>query len=90
MAMLEAQAAGLPVVAGRGPGVAMVVREGESGLLTPPGDATAFAEAVASLLEDAALRRSMGEAAAGRVRRDQSLEAASARLDAFLRELAAP
>jgi len=35
MAMLEAQAAGLPVVTGRGPGIAAIVRDGCTGRLVP-------------------------------------------------------
>ena len=52
MALLEAQAAGLPVVAGRSGGVPSVVADGETGLLAPEGDAAAFAEAVGALLAD--------------------------------------
>jgi len=51
MAFLEAQAAGLPVVAGRTGGVPAVVADGISGLLTPVGDAQAFAAAVVRLLD---------------------------------------
>ncbi len=50
MALLEAQASGLPVVAGASGGVAGIVAAGETGLLTPPGDAAAFAAAVRRLL----------------------------------------
>jgi glycosyltransferase involved in cell wall biosynthesis len=50
MALLEAQAAGLPVVAGSEPGVAQIVDQGRSGLLVPSGDAKAFAEATRTLL----------------------------------------
>ena len=46
MAFLEAQAAGLPVIAGRTGGVPAVVAADETGLLTPVGDAHAFAAAV--------------------------------------------
>ena len=46
MAFLEAQAAGLPVVAGRTGGVPAVVADGVTGVLTPIGDAAAFAAAV--------------------------------------------
>ena len=51
MAFLEAQAAGVPVVAGRTGGVPAVVADGGTGFLTPIGDAQAFASAVARLLD---------------------------------------
>lgn len=50
VAILEAQATGLPVVAGHSGGVADIVRDGETGLLVAEGDPDAFAEAVVSLL----------------------------------------
>jgi len=89
MAILEAQAAGLAVVAGRAGGVAGIVRDGETGLLTPPGEAAAFAGAVADLLADAARRRAMGAAAGAAAVRDHSLDMAAAKLDAALRAVAA-
>ncbi len=85
MAFLEAQAAGLPVVAGRAGGVADVV--GETGILTPAGDRTAFAEAVAGLLDDEAGRRDLGSRARERVRREHGLERAARVLDRALRGL---
>ncbi|ALJ33962.1 glycosyltransferase [Azospirillum brasilense] len=63
MALLEAQAAGLPVVAGRTGGVPDVVRDGMTGLLPPVGDVEAFAAAVRALLGDPGKRRRFGEAA---------------------------
>jgi glycosyltransferase involved in cell wall biosynthesis len=63
MTLLEAQAAGLPVVAGRTGGVPNVVRENDTGLLTPIGDAAQFAAAVEILLADPARRHAMGELA---------------------------
>ena len=51
MAFLEAQAAGLAVVAGRTGGVPAVVTDGVTGILTPIGDPVAFASAVGHLLE---------------------------------------
>ncbi len=85
MALLEAQAAGLPVVAGHGGGVAAVVRDGETGRLTAPGDARAFAEAVRGLLEAPGTRRAMAEAAVAAVAAEHDLSAAAGRLDAVLR-----
>jgi glycosyltransferase involved in cell wall biosynthesis len=67
MAFLEAQAAGLPVVAGRTGGVPAVVADGVTGLLTPIGDAAAFAEAVARLLDRPDERARLGAAASRRV-----------------------
>lgn len=52
MALLEAQAAGLPLVAGDRPGVRQIVQDGETGLLTPEGDVAAFAVALGGLLDD--------------------------------------
>ncbi|MBK3736850.1 glycosyltransferase, partial [Azospirillum brasilense] len=63
MALLEAQAAGLPVVAGRTGGVPDVVRDGVTGLLPPVGDGAAFAAAVRALLDDPGRRRRFGGAA---------------------------
>ncbi|MEV4607728.1 glycosyltransferase family 4 protein [Neorhizobium sp. LMR1-1-1.1] len=52
LAYLEAQAAGLPVVAEAIAGVPEVVEHGRTGLLTAQGDRTAFAEAISDLLRD--------------------------------------
>ena len=84
MAMLEAQAAGLPVVAGNWRGVSEVVADGETGVLTPRHDDVAFAEAVVELCANAGKRRGMGEAAAARVRERHGLETAAATLQRAL------
>jgi len=57
---MEAMAAGLPVVAPRITGVPELVEGGHSGLLFSPGDLEGATEAVASLVEDRALRVRMG------------------------------
>ena len=89
MALLEAQAAGLPVVAGRSAGVAQLVQDGLGGRLTEAGDAAAFAQAVADLLAMPETRRTMATAAQTRVAAAHGLTAAAARLDAILREAVA-
>lgn len=66
--MVEALAAGTPVVATDVGGVAEVVRDGENGLLVPAGDGPAFAAAVRRYFSDDALRARLREAAAGSVR----------------------
>ena len=86
MALVEAQAAGVPVVAGMRPGIAAVVEDGRTGLLTPEGDEDAFARAVAALLDDPARRRAMSAATGAEAQRFD-LAAAARRLDDVLRAL---
>jgi glycosyltransferase involved in cell wall biosynthesis len=62
-AIAEAQAAGLPVIASHIGGIPELVTEGRDGTLVPPGDPTALAAALATLLADAPLRHRMGDAA---------------------------
>jgi glycosyltransferase involved in cell wall biosynthesis len=64
---LEAGAAGLPVVASDHGGLPEVVRDGETGLLVPPGDPTALAAALRRLADDPGLARRMGKTAASDV-----------------------
>jgi phosphatidylinositol alpha-mannosyltransferase len=61
MALLEAMAAGLPVVASAIPGYAEVVRHGLDGVLVPPDDAGALASALDGVLRDPVAARVMGE-----------------------------
>jgi glycosyltransferase involved in cell wall biosynthesis len=87
MAFLEAQAAGLPVVAGRTGGVPAVVADGVTGFLTPVGDARAFASAVARLLEAPAERVRLAAAARERIAAYHDERAAAHALAAALRTL---
>ncbi|MBV8936925.1 MAG: glycosyltransferase family 4 protein [Alphaproteobacteria bacterium] len=84
MALLEAQASGVPVVAGGGGGVGEVVEPGVTGLLVPPGDAPAFAEAVRSLIADPRRRAAFGEAARQRVRDEHGVTSAARHLNAVI------
>jgi glycosyltransferase involved in cell wall biosynthesis len=80
MALLEAQASGLPVVAGASGGVAQIVVPGVSGLLVRPHDAAAFAAAVRHLVVDRGLRARFAAAARQRVLGEHDLPAAARRL----------
>jgi glycosyltransferase involved in cell wall biosynthesis len=86
LAMLEAAAAGLPVVAGREGGVPEVVQHDVTGILTPPRDPEAFARAVEALLADPDRRGKMAEAAGRYVAGQRSLDQAAEALNAALRD----
>jgi glycosyltransferase involved in cell wall biosynthesis len=60
--LLEAAASSLPIVAPAVGGNAEVVEYGVSGLLVPPGDATALAEALGTMIEDVEVAADMGRA----------------------------
>jgi glycosyltransferase involved in cell wall biosynthesis len=84
MALLEAQASGLPVVAGTGHGVGEIVVSEVTGLLVVPSDALAFAAAVRSLILDGSRRAAFAAAARARVRSEHDLPAAARRLAAVI------
>ena len=84
MALLEAQASGVAVVAGASGGVASIVVSGETGLLVRPGGVAIFAAAVRRLILDGAARLAMGGAARAKVDRDHDLPAAAVRLAAAI------
>jgi glycosyltransferase involved in cell wall biosynthesis len=87
MALLEAQAAGLPVLAGCTGGVPDIVADGKTGRLVPAGDAMGFAEALRALLDQPALRRELGAAAIRRTAEHHDMAGAVAKLDAALRSV---
>lgn len=87
LAYLEAQAAGVPVVAQAVAGVPEVVVDGLTGVLTPTGDAAAFAGAVATLLADPGQRGRMALAARSRVKAQHDMAGAAGRLDALLQRV---
>lgn len=85
LAYLEAQAAGLPVVAQRTAGVPEVVIDGTTGYLTAEGDLPGFAAAIAALLDDPGRRSTMGASARQFVLEERSLKVAAKTLDTILR-----
>jgi glycosyltransferase involved in cell wall biosynthesis len=67
MALIEAMASGLPVIASDVSGTKQVMIDGDTGLLVPPGDPGALGQAIVALLSDPARARAMGVAARRRV-----------------------
>lgn len=80
MALLEAQAAGVPVVSCAHRGVPDVVMDGRTGLLARPADPEALAQLVRMLLLEPGRRAAMGRAAFEFAGGERSLEAAALRL----------
>lgn len=60
--LVMAMALGKPIVASRVGGVAELLGEGEAGILVPPGDPAALAEAISTLLRDSQRARTLGDA----------------------------
>jgi len=86
LAAVEAQAAGVPVVATRVDGLLEVLHDGRDALLVPPGDAVALCEAVRALLRSPELRRRLAEA--GRANADRyTVDAMADRYAALYRRL---
>jgi glycosyltransferase involved in cell wall biosynthesis len=63
VAIIEAMASGLPVIATTVGGQPEAVRDGRTGLIVPPGDSEALGRAIMRLITDTELRRSMSRQA---------------------------
>jgi glycosyltransferase involved in cell wall biosynthesis len=83
LVLLEAQAAGLGVIAGDTFGVPDIVRDGETGLLSPEGDAQALAANLRKVIDDPALADRLGVAARQHILDFHSLPSGAARLEAL-------
>jgi glycosyltransferase involved in cell wall biosynthesis len=85
---LEGATAGLPVVAAGHGGLCEIIRDGETGLLVPPGNPAALARALRSLADDPALAQRLGAAAAAdvavRFPRERMLERVQEEYEALL------
>jgi sugar transferase (PEP-CTERM/EpsH1 system associated) len=86
-AVMEAMAAGLPVVATAVGGVPELVVDGVTGLLVPPRDADGLSEAMCCLLRDPARRRTMGQAGRKRVRQHFTVERMVRQTESLYEEL---
>jgi glycosyltransferase involved in cell wall biosynthesis len=80
VALMEAMALGLPVISTSVSGIPELVCDGESGLLIPPKDARALAEAMTRLLADAALRERLSREGRARARARHDVAASAARM----------
>jgi starch synthase len=89
VALLEAMACGLPVVAADAPGVPDILEGGDAsgGLVVPRGDATALASALGRVLDNEPWGRELGKLARYRVEEFFSLEAIGKQLHDFLLKL---
>jgi glycosyltransferase involved in cell wall biosynthesis len=87
LAAAEAMSLGMAVVATRVTGLSELIEHGISGLLVPPKDPHALAEAIARLVGDSRLRRELGQAARKRVERHYSVGVVSGQWHALYRDL---
>jgi len=89
-AVLEAMAAGKPIVATRVGGMPELVLDGQTGVLTPAGDPHALAAAIVALLEDPGRAGRLGLAAAERARTLFAIDSMCAAIEAVYGTAAGP
>jgi glycosyltransferase involved in cell wall biosynthesis len=87
LVLLEAMAAGRPIVASRVATIPEVVVDGETGLLVPAGDPQALSDALADLADQPALAQQFGEAGRERLRRQFSIDKMVGDTELLYREL---
>lgn len=86
--VVEAMMCGRPVVATRGGGVTEIIRDGETGLLVPPGDASALASAIGCVLSQPSLAERLAQKGREDVSQRFSLEETCRSVSALLTEAA--
>jgi glycosyltransferase involved in cell wall biosynthesis len=87
LAVMEAMAAGKPIVATRVGGVPELIEDGTHGLLVPPRDPRALADALGRLLRDPRLREQLGRQARERQSRDFDIATTVRRLETLYEDL---
>ena len=85
--LMEAMAASVPVLTTRIAGVPELVKHGESGWLVPPGDQQSLADSLAMLVEDADLRKRLGEKGRAKVALDFNIETEAKKLADIFRQV---
>lgn len=90
VALMEAMALGLPVVTSRVSGIPELVVDGVSGLLVPPGDASALADAIERTLRDPVLRETVAAGGRAAVQARHDIAVSAARLQGVFTEAARP
>jgi glycosyltransferase involved in cell wall biosynthesis len=86
--LIEAAAAGRPIVTTDVPGCREVVRDGDNGLVVPPRSADALSDALGHLLERPALQQQMGARGRARAEREFGIELVNDQTLALYRETA--
>lgn len=84
--LMEAMASGLPVVASNLSGIPELVEDGIAGILVPPGDSQAFAEALQKLIENPDLRAKLGSNGRKKVMNEFNLQKSVAELRSLFLE----
>lgn len=87
LVLLEAMAAGLPVVTTDEGAIPDIVRDGENGFVCPVHNPEVTADAIRKILTDSALRKEMGECGRSRFLHEYTAEAFEARLIGILEQL---
>ena len=87
LTLIEAMSVGAALVASRAGAAELVVEDGVTGVLTPPGDVEALVAALEPLMRDPASAASMGERGRGRVLEKFSLDAEASRIAEVYRRL---
>lgn len=87
LSVIEYMAAGLAIVATRIGGVPDLVEDGSDGVLVPPRDPAALAEAVAALIEDPGLRERLGASARAKQQREFAVDVMLRRIEDLYEEL---
>ncbi len=87
ISILEAMAAGVPVVATRNMGASELIDEGVDGLLVPPGDPVALAQAILDLLKDQARAQRLGACGRQHIEREFTREQMMTRIAQIYQEV---